>query len=186
MSLSKLSERYARSLLRLAVEQKKLEEVYKDMTFLNEICRTNRDFVLMLKSPIIKPDKKFKIIAMIFANQVGEITMGFFAVTVRKRRELYLSHIAKTFVEQYNVLQGIKQVNLTTAVSIDENLKNRIKQMVKDATQVKDIELETVVDKNILAGFVLKFEDKLYDASAASKLDALAEEFNKNTYSKNF
>ena len=182
MSLSKLSARYARSLMRLAIERKKLEEVYKDMTLLKKICTTNRDFVLMLKSPIIKPDKKFKIIEMIFSDKVGEITMGFFAVTVRKRREPYLSNIAQTFVEQYNVLQGIKEVSLTTAVAIDDGLKDRIKQLVKDATQVKDIELETVVDKNILAGFILKFEDKLYDASAASKLDALAEEFNENTY----
>lgn len=182
MSLSKLSARYARSLIRLAMERKKLKEVHKDMTLLNEICTTNRDFVLMLKSPIIKPDKKFKIIEMIFSDKVGEITMGFFAVTVRKRREQYLSHIAHAFVQQYNVLQGIKELSLTTAVAIDEDLKDRIKQMVKDVTQVKEIELETVVDKNILAGFILKFEDKLYDASAASKFDALAEEFNKNTY----
>ena len=56
MSLIRLASRYSKSLLQLAKENKKLEEVYQDMTLLHQICTSNRDFVLMLKSPIIKRD----------------------------------------------------------------------------------------------------------------------------------
>lgn len=186
MSLIRLASRYSKSLLQLAKENKKLEEVYQDMTLLHQICTSNRDFVLMLKSPIIKPDVKQKILEKIFKGKITEITFGFFKIVLRKRREAYLDHVAKSFLEQYNTEKGISRVSLTTAVEIHENLKEKIKKLVQKATNSDSIDLKSEVDENILGGFVLKFQDKLYDASIARHLDTLSKEFSKSTYTKNY
>ena len=97
MSLLRLASRYSKSLIQLAIENKKLEEVHTDMNLLHQVCKDNRDFVLMLKSPIINGDKKKYILEKIFSDRVSDITINFFEILVRKRREAYLDDIARSF-----------------------------------------------------------------------------------------
>lgn len=54
----RLATRYAKSLVDLAVEQGQLEQVYADMQWLQAVCKSSRDFTNLLRSPIIKADKK--------------------------------------------------------------------------------------------------------------------------------
>ena len=61
MSNQRIAARYAQSLIDLALEQGQLETVHTDMKWLQGVCRQNRDFVNMLRSPIIKADAKQKI-----------------------------------------------------------------------------------------------------------------------------
>ena len=59
---TRLATRYAKSLLDLAVERNELEKVFADMEWLQAVCKGNRDFVVLLRSPVIKPDTKIKIV----------------------------------------------------------------------------------------------------------------------------
>jgi F-type H+-transporting ATPase subunit delta len=46
--------RYAKSLIDLAIESNQLDAVRNDMKAIEKTCAQNSDFVLFLKSPIIK------------------------------------------------------------------------------------------------------------------------------------
>lgn len=61
----RVSSRYAKSLLSLAVEQNCLEQVAKDMHFIEKVISENKPLLLLLKSPIIKTDKKISILSEI-------------------------------------------------------------------------------------------------------------------------
>ena len=65
MAQSKVSNRYAKALLNLAIEQKSLDACYNDMVLLNSSCVENKDLALMLKSPIVNTDKKNEILNQI-------------------------------------------------------------------------------------------------------------------------
>jgi len=78
MSNPRLAGRYAKSLLDLSIEQNQLDVVFQDIKMLEAICRSNPDFVAMLKSPVIKADKKEKIIEAVIYNKVCAITVSFF------------------------------------------------------------------------------------------------------------
>ena len=54
----RLASRYAKSLIDLSIEKGQLEDVYADMQWLNKITVSNPDFVSVLRSPVIKSDKK--------------------------------------------------------------------------------------------------------------------------------
>jgi F-type H+-transporting ATPase subunit delta len=58
----RLATRYAKSIVDLAIEQKQLDTVYADMKFILRICKSNPDFLAVLRSPIIKPTAKGKVI----------------------------------------------------------------------------------------------------------------------------
>ncbi|MFQ3576476.1 MAG: F0F1 ATP synthase subunit delta, partial [Cytophagales bacterium] len=82
MSEFRVASRYAKSLLDLSKEKGQVESVKGDMAYFAEVCDKNRDFLLMLKSPIIPSDKKLKIIYQIFADKVNPITLSIFDITV--------------------------------------------------------------------------------------------------------
>ena len=74
MIASKITKRYAKALLDLAIEQGKLENTYQDLVLLDKVCIENSDFILMLKSPIINTDKKLSVINSIFS--ISPIRVG--------------------------------------------------------------------------------------------------------------
>jgi F-type H+-transporting ATPase subunit delta len=87
MQNPRLATRYAKSLIDLAQEKGQLEVVYDDMKYLQAICKSNRDFVNLLKSPVIKADKKNTIITAVIANsKLSELTTSFIKLMVNKNR----------------------------------------------------------------------------------------------------
>jgi len=182
MQNPRLASRYAKSLLDIAQEQNTLEAVKGDMELLQQICESNRDLVLMLKSPVVKADKKAAILNAILDGKVQNVTMAFISLLINKGREFYLPEIAETFSMQYKALKNIKSVQLTTAVAIDESLKNSIKDKVAASVQDGHIELNTNVDPELIGGFTLEIGDKLFDASIKRDLNDIKAQFTKNLY----
>jgi F-type H+-transporting ATPase subunit delta len=180
----RLASRYAKSLVDLAQEKGQLEAVHADMQVLQQIVKSNRDVVSLLKSPIIKPDKKQKILSAILEGKVSEITAVFIQLLVSKGREGNLPEIITEFGKQYNLIRNITKVKITTAVPIDEATLQTIKQKVEAGTD-KQIALETSVQEDLIGGFVLETEDKLYDASILRDLRDIRKQFEKNIYIHN-
>ena len=58
----RLASRYAKALIDLAIEKGQLEEVAADAQWLKAVCKESRDFLNLLRSPIIKGDSKRKIL----------------------------------------------------------------------------------------------------------------------------
>ena len=131
MSDVRVASRYAKSLLELAVEQGKIEEVHKDMMLLDDVCNESHDFELVLKSPVIKNDKKRAILEAVFKGKVSDLTIAIFDVISRKNRESILSAIAGEFHHQYNTFKGIEKASITTAMKLDEALRTSFEKMVK-------------------------------------------------------
>jgi F-type H+-transporting ATPase subunit delta len=50
----RLATRYAKSLIDLAIEKGQLEKIFADMQWLQAVCKASREFVNVLKSPVIK------------------------------------------------------------------------------------------------------------------------------------
>lgn len=178
----RLAARYAKSILDLAMERDQLDDVYKDMLFLQAVCRASRDFVNLLRSPVIKPDKKGKILDTILAGRVSALTTAFYKLLLNKEREAYLPEIAAAFIDQYKEVKGIRTVKLTTAVAVSENVKKTILEKVRSADGAKDIELNTEVNEELIGGFILEIGDKMVDGSIAYELNNIRQQFENNDF----
>jgi F-type H+-transporting ATPase subunit delta len=178
----RLAGRYAKSLVDLAIEQNQLETVYKDMQFLQAVCKSSPEFVNVLRSPVIKGDKKQKILFAITDGKVSELTASFNKLLVSKTREEYLPEIITAFIGQYNEIKGIHTVKLTTATAISEELKQSIVAKMKAETSLQNIELETAVKEELIGGFVLEFNNNLVDASIERDLRDIKKQFSQNIY----
>jgi|SRR5690348_1887100 F-type H+-transporting ATPase subunit delta len=182
MQNQRLAERYAKSVIDLAVEFNQLDAIHQDFLLLQSICNQSRDFVLMLNSPIIKNDKKTKIISAVTAGKISGTTQNFINLLCRKGRESDLPQIITSFINQFNKIKGIHKVKLTTAVPVSDTLKNYFIKKIEATTDVNTIELETKVDEKIIGGFVLEMEGKLVDASILRDLNDVKKQFANNDY----
>lgn len=182
MNNPRLAGRYAKSLLDLAKEKNQVEQVHTDIVVLKTLFKTNKDVVALVKSPVISADKKDKILATILGPHLGEMTLLFIRLLVKKNREANLPEITNSFISQYNTLKNIHQVKLTTAVAVSEEIKESFIQRVKMATNVPTIELEAVVEPELVGGFKLEMGDKLVDASIQRDLHDVRKQFADNEY----
>lgn len=178
----RLASRYAKSLLDLAIEQRSLDTVFSDMQLLQAICKSNRDFVNLLRSPIINADTKRKIVDAIMKGKTGGLTSAFVGLLINKGRESNLPEIISAFISQYKEYKNIYTVKLTTAVPLGNELKNAIVDHLKKTTKMQQIELQTEVNEDIIGGFVLQAGDQLVDASIAYDLREVARQFENNDF----
>jgi F-type H+-transporting ATPase subunit delta len=182
MNNPRLAGRYAKSLIDLAVEQQQLDAVHADIMVLWKICENNSDFVGMLKSPIISSDKKEKIIEAIVTDKVGKLTLAFLTLLINKSREYSLPEIVKAFLDQYNEINDIHVVKLTTAVPVTDQVKNVILDKIKSNTSFQKIQLETSVNDELIGGFTLEIADTLVDASILRDLNDVKKQFLNNDF----
>lgn len=182
MNNPRLAIRYAKSLIDLAKEHNQLEEVNNDVRFLQKICASNPDFVVVLKSPVIKPDKKEKILNAIIEGRVNNLTATFIKLLVQKGREFNLTEIISSFIEQYNQVKGIRRVKITTAMPMSTELQASLIQQVAGSADISRIEMEAVVDESIIGGFLLETSGRLIDASISRDLADVKKQFMDNEY----
>jgi len=178
----RLAARYAKSLIDLAIEKGQLEAVYNDMLLLQQLIRGSRELASLLKSPIINPDKKDKILDAITAGKVSPITTTFNKLLLSKGRESYLPEIVASFIDQYKEHKGIHTVKLTTAVPVTEDVKKAIMDKISADKNLKNIELVTAVDESLIGGFVLEIGDELVDGSIAFDLKNIKKQFQNNDF----
>ena len=178
----RLATRYAKSLIDLAIEKGQLEKVFADMQWLNSVCKSNRDFVNLLRSPIIKGDTKKKILDAVTTGHISEMTAAFTRLLITKGRESNLPEISAAFISSYKVKKDIQTIHLTTAAPVTESVKKAIIEQVKKSAGFQNVELEEKVDADLIGGFVLQVGDKLVDASVAYDLRAIAKQFENNDF----
>ena len=101
MKNSRVSIRYAKSLLQLAIEKDFLEASFSDISLINHVLSESKELKLLLKSPIINTDQKIKILGEIFSKKITQTTMMFINIITNKKRESLLGEITNSFITLY-------------------------------------------------------------------------------------
>ena len=178
----RLASRYAKSIIGLSVEQNSLEETLADMQYLGSVCKESREFTNVLRSPVINADKKQTIIDAVVGEKLKPLSKAFVALLVNKGREENLPEIATAFIQQYKDMKNIKTVTVTTATPMSDSVKQSIMTKVVAALPDASIEMREEVKEDIIGGFVLQMDDKLFDASIRRDLNDVKQQFMKNVY----
>ncbi len=182
MSVSRIAARYAKPLLDLAIEKNELDGVLSDVKSIKSALG-NRDLFLLMKSPIIKADKKLSIAKSIFKGKVSDMVFSFIEIIIKKGRENILPEIVDEFISEYKTYKKITTVTLITAKELAKSELEAIKGklLASDITE-EQVEIHTAVDPKIIGGFIIKIGDKLYDASVLHKLEEIKKKISSNDY----
>jgi len=99
-------------------------------------------------------------------------------LTINNRLDEF-ENIADSFNVLYVKRKGIIEARITSAVPISNDLETEV---VKYLESIKkgQINLTKKIDKSIIAGFVLDFDDTQFDASAKKKLNKMQKQLTRN------
>lgn len=188
MSITRIASRYAKSLIELAKDQNKLDRVMEDIKGIKRMVG-NRDFLLMLKSPVIPDHKKSKVVSLLLGDKLDELTMRFFQLLISKQRDTYMPEIIEEFIEQYKELRNINTIRVSSAVKLDEATIEKIKAKVRELGLVNGGQIEIVerINPELIGGFILEYKGYIYDSTVVQQLSKLKKKhFEENLYTSQF
>lgn len=170
MKGTKVAIRFAKSLLELAIEQKKEDKILTDMELIDQVCESSKDFVTLLNNPIVKADKKIEVVDAIFKGKIDKVSEDFMNLILRHNREDHLDGIAKAYITQYKEYKGIIDVEVISAIKLDKKTLDSVMEKVKAKYAGTFNITETISDK-VKGGFILKVGHEQIDMSIARKLN---------------
>jgi F-type H+-transporting ATPase subunit delta len=171
MNSTKAASRYAKALLELAIEQGNLDKVAADMAYIQKVCTEEKDFVILLNSPIIKSDKKISIFQSIFGD-FERLSSMFIELIAKNRREYMLGAIASSFGTQLQAHKGIVPITLISAKTLNAKTKDVIMDKIRASVKGKP-EVTEVIDESLIGGFIVRMDDKQIDASISTQFKNL-------------
>jgi F-type H+-transporting ATPase subunit delta len=163
--------RYAKALLSAAQEQDVAQEIYNDMVLISESIDASPALDNILQNAVIKGAAKKEVLTLGFPS-LNELSVKLIELLDGNKRLPLMSHVAKRFMEAYNVSQGKITAQVTTAVEMTPDLEAQILAKIKALTN-KTVSLEKIIDPSVVGGFVLRIDDQQYDASITNQLNQL-------------
>ena len=180
MNDSKISVRYAKALFLSALEGKNLDTVIKDIELLNTSFQVD-GFNEMLESPVIKTSEKKKLVDAVYSKSISELSLNFLHLIITNKRESYLEGILRNFTGLYRDHKGIKNAELTIPLEVSDDYKKKFLNLLEQVFDAK-IELNSIINPDIIGGFILKVDDEQFDASVSSSLAKMKKNLLETTY----
>jgi F-type H+-transporting ATPase subunit delta len=184
MNESKVSTRYANSLLSSTSDKGNLDTVSKDMELVYSTIKSSGELRRALASPIIKPQLKSSILEDIFNKRISGETMNFLKFIVEKNREDLLESIVGKFLDLRDKKLGIVNVQVKSAVPLTDAQRKKLKENYEKLLN-KKVRFEFTIDPTVIGGFVAKVGDTVYDASLKNQLEIIKKRFLKGGASLN-
>lgn len=179
MRSSKVAKRYAQGLLNFTQETGNTTSVFGEMKDLVNTIEKSKDLQSFFNSPIIELKKKMSVADEIFKS-FSPVTRNLIQLVIRHGREGQLSNIGQEFVNKVEDMNGVQRITLTSATPLsEENIKN----ILKSTTLVNhdnQFDVTSIINPDILGGYILRVGDQQIDASVKSKLSRLNKEFQLN------
>ena len=169
---TRASERYAKSLLSISIDENLVDEVKLDIDLIIKYFDESRDILNLYSSPIIPINNKVKITEKIFDGKLNKHTLNLLYNLIYRKRDNLIITILEKFKELYNIHMNIEESVISTTFELDNESLDVVKGFANRVTGKKII-LQNTIDKNVLGGFNLKIGDKMIDCTVSSKINEL-------------
>jgi len=173
MDIGIISMRYAKTLLRFAIDTKEEKSVLAEMQALTSSFKKVPGLQEALQNPVISDNQKKNLLESAAGFEEGEIsstTKKFLGLVTKNHRADYMLFIANSYIELYQKSKNIIYGRLVVPAPIDETTHKKLHKIVEERTAGKNIEFSTVVDPDIQGGFILEYDTYRLDASLCTQM----------------
>jgi F-type H+-transporting ATPase subunit delta len=129
----------------------------------------------LLSSPRVRPEQLSDLIAQIVGNGMDELSRNFLATLAGNRRLALLPEIATMFEALRAEAENTADVQLISAVQLDDAQKQRLAAALKKRLK-REVRLHCEVDESLIGGAIVRAGDFVIDGSLKARLDRLAVE----------
>lgn len=136
------------------------------------LVAANDDIADWLISPDMDPDKALGLFAQASGTEVKSDFGRFLAIMADNDRLALLPDVAAMFGELREEAEGRLNVNVTSAVALDEDQSSRLSAALRKRFN-RDIELHNDVDPGVLGGAIIYAGDQVIDGTLKGRLEKL-------------
>lgn len=176
MNTGLISSRYANTLLQYATSQGQQEEVYETIKLVSEMFRKIPRLRNAILNPAISRPERKRILSTACGGSMPSSLSGMIDLILKNEREEVFQYIALRFIDLYREKFNIQNGKLVTAIAVDLETKQRLIERIREMVKT-EIEMETIIDPEIIGGFVLTLGDYRWDASISGELTRLRNQF---------
>lgn len=178
MDIGIVSMRYAKALMVYAEDTKTEEYCYQCIRTLVESFRRHPDLREALDNPVLTTREKYSLIctAAVGSMNVSREFSRFVTLVLKNGRESMLQYICVAFLNLYRSKKHIGVARLVTAVPVSTEVEERIRKSASTTLHAR-MELHTEVDTSIEGGFIFDINDYRLDASIATQLRRVKQQF---------
>jgi ATP synthase F1 delta subunit len=175
--VEELAQVYSRALFEVAQEQGKLDEIREQLGQFADAVNENHELQVFLFSPYFSTEEKKEGLGKI-VDGADEHFLNFLELLAEKHRLPVIFRIRRGYDELWAKENKLLEVNVTSAVELDEKLVKQIGDEIEKQTGQK-VELESRVDPDVLGGLVLQVGNVVLDASVRNRLEKLRKQIAK-------
>ncbi len=175
MNTGAISVRYARALLKSAGDAGRKEQVYAEMRRLAQNYLDVPQLRKAVDNPMLAKGEKERLLSVACGGKPCAATLTFLRLVLKEGREEILQFMANSFVSLYRKEKNIISSRLITAVPIDGATEGKLRELVGQRTAA-NVEFATVVNPDIIGGFILEYDTYRMDASVQTQLRAILKE----------
>ena len=175
MYLGVISVRYARALLKCALENGMEDAVYNDMQCIANCYLEVPELRATIDNPMLPKDKKRQLLFTAAGTNPTDLTERFLTLVIKERRANALQFMATSYITLYRQHKHIIQGRLVTASPATPAVEKKMHAMVERRSQ-GTVEFTTEVDPDIIGGFILEYDTYRMDASVKTRLRMILSE----------
>lgn len=164
---------YADALFELCSEDNSYDEVHTDINDCRRVFCDNPELLKFLSAPAVNTDKKLELLSEIFSD--CKTVYNLLCVVTIKNRAGCFDKITDCFNKLYNEYKNIAEITVTTCIPLSDSMREKLKAKLS-AKFGKTVIMNEKVDKSILGGVIVQYEDIQIDSSIKSKLASVHNE----------
>lgn len=179
MSTSAISKRYAKALVALGTEQKKVDLYGEELSRISAVLAGDDVLRLLLESPTFPAVKKAAILDDIIKKlKLGAGMKNFLGLLLEKDRLSSLKQIEAAYRDLADTLSGVLRAKILTAAELGDEQQQEIKKALEQQTG-KRVELQQAVDPDLLGGIKVEIGGRLFDGSLQTQLKRIEDTLKK-------
>jgi F-type H+-transporting ATPase subunit delta len=172
--VSGMAGRYATALFELALDNKAVDAIKKDLDQFDALVAGSADLHRLVRSPVFDADEQLKALSAILAKaDIKGLAANFLRVITTNRRLFAV----RDMIRGYRALVARHKGEVTAQVTVAEKLNDKnldaLKSALKSVTGGKDIDLDVKVEPAIIGGLIVKVGSRMVDSSLRTKLNSI-------------
>ena len=168
-----VSKTYGDALFELAVEENRTDSLMEEILMLQTVLKENKDFEKILEHPEISKQNKLQVIEDVFKGKISDALTGFLRIVVTKGRYKDLPDIFAYFIARVKEYRKIGVAQVTSAISLSDEQKQKIEKKLLASTQYETMEIEYKVDASLIGGLLIRIGDRVVDSTIKHRLSSL-------------
>lgn len=165
---------YARAMYELAAEKSQVDALREELNAVAGLVEGRTDFATFLTSPTADDEAKRKTLEKLFRGRCADLLVDSLQVINRNERQGFIGAVAAAFGILDEERRGGIEVQVQTATTLSESVRERLRGVVAKKTGRKPRIIE-IVDESLIGGLVVRIGDEKLDASVARKLAVLSQ-----------